>query len=357
MIPPGSVPPRIRMFEYSAGVCREQEVPGSEIESLRSIHSATDRQYWVDVQGLGDEHVLRLLADIFDLHALTLEDVTNVPSRPKTEQHDGYQVFVTRMLRFCAETGELVIEQVSVIWNHRLVLTMQEKSGDILDPIRSRLRDGVSRPIRLNGPDYLAYAIVDCIVDGFYPVLESYAEWIEELESEAVSRPQPQTLEAINELRRELASLRRAILPQREAVMQLISGDSPFVSDVVRVFLRDTGDHCRQVADVVESYREFASGLLNTYLSCVGHRTNEIMKVLTIMASIFIPLTFMAGIYGMNFEWMPELKLWWAYPMLLILMLLTAAGMLGWFRRLGWIGRPALRVEDRTDPEPKRTRL
>ena len=180
-------------------------------------------------------------------------------------------------------------------------------------------------------------------------MLENYAEWIESLEAEAISNPKPQILEEINTLRRELSSVRRAVMPQRDAVDQLVRRESPYVSRSVQVFLRDTSDHCRQVADVVESYRDYANGLVNTWLSCVSHRANEVMKMLTIMASIFIPLTFLAGIYGMNFEWMPELKVWWAYPATLCVMALTAAGLLLHFRRRGWLGDHADRSKDRQD--------
>lgn len=343
MIPADSPAPQIHVFEYLPETCLERDV--ERVDELAEVIDS-DSRYWVDVQGLGDEEVLRGLATIFRLHVLTLEDVTNVPSRPKTEHHDGYQVFITRMVRFCPETTDLIVEQVGVLWGRNFVLTIQEKQGDVLETIRQRLREGTQRPIRMHGSDYLAYAIIDCIVDGFYPVVEGYAEWIEQLESEAVHRPVPGTLEEINILRRELASVRRAIAPQREAVAQLIKDSSPLISDEVRIFLRDTSDHCSQIADVVESYREFASGLLNTYLSCVGQRTNDIMKVLTIMASIFIPLTFMAGIYGMNFESMPELRVRWAYPALWCVMLATALGMILYFRRLGWIGNHTPHLND-----------
>ena len=337
MIPPGSPPPVINIMEYTRETLDERRV--EDVEELASIHGSA-HCFWIDIQGLGNESLLRRIAEIFSLHLLTLEDLANVPSRPKMEVHDTYQHFVTRMARVSENGVDLVVEQVTVLWGSNFVLTIQEQAGDVLDPIRSRMRTGLNRPIRSNGADYLAYTIIDCIIDGFFPVLDQYSDWIGELEEACISDPVASTLEEINQVRRELMILRRAIWPQCDAISRLALEDSPFVGETVRVFLRDTYNHTVQVADVVDSFRELASGLLSTYLSTTGNRTNEIMKVLTIMASIFIPLTFMAGIYGMNFESMPELHFRWAYPLLWCVMLGTAGGMLFYFRRIGWIGRP-----------------
>lgn len=337
IIPPDSPQPVINIFEFTPETLEERTVV--DAEELKSI-GESGHCFWVDIQGLGNEALLRQVAEIFSLHPLTLEDLANVPARPRTEVHDTYQQFVTRMVRVSDNGIDLIVEQVCVIWGTNFVLTFQEKSGDILDPIRSRLRTGKGRPIRSSGTDYVAYAVIDCIIDGFFPVLDQYSDWIGLLEEACIADPQPSTLEEINQMRRELMTLRRAIWPQCDAINRLAQEDSPFVGESVRVFLRDTGNHAVQVSDVVDSFRELATGLLSTYLSTTGNRTNEIMKVLTIMASIFIPLTFMAGIYGMNFESMPELQFDWAYPVLWCVMLTTAAGMLLYFRRIGWIGRP-----------------
>lgn len=337
IIPPDSPPPVVNVFEFTPETLEERNI--TDVETLESVGGSPHR-FWVDIQGLGDESLLRRVAEIFSLHPLTLEDLANVPARPRTEVHDSYQQFVTRMVRASDDGVDLIVEQVCVIWGQNYVLTIQEKSGDILDPIRNRLRSGQGRPIRCNGTDYLAYAVIDCIIDGFFPVLDQYSDWIGSLEDSCISDPEPSTLEEINQLRRELMTLRRAIWPQCDAISRLTQEESPFVGESVRVYLRDTHSHAVQVSDVVDSFRELASGLLSTYLSTTGNRTNEIMKVLTIMASIFIPLTFMAGIYGMNFESMPELHFAWAYPVLWGVMISTAAGMLLYFRRIGWIGRP-----------------
>ena len=191
--------------------------------------------------------------------------------------------------------------------------------------------------MRQSGPDFLAYAIIDTIIDGYYPVLEHFGEHLEQLEATVVANATPTMLERINRAKRNLLVLRRGIWPQRDAINILVRDDSPFISDEVKVFLRDCHDHCIQVADVLESFRETAGALLSTYLSAIGNKQNEVMRILTIVSSIFIPLTFMAGIYGMNFERMPELSHAMAYPTLICVMLLTAAGMLVYFKRLGWI--------------------
>jgi magnesium transporter len=218
-----------------------------------------------------------------------------------------------------------------------------------LDPIRQRLQAGAG-PIRRSGSDYLAYAMLDAIVDGHYALVQQIGERLEQMEAEVLDCPSPRMLDRLGQARSLLVTMRRVMRPQRDAVSQLLAAEPSRFSSEVRVYLRDTLDHCQQLVEGIESDREVADGLMNTYLSVVGHRTNDIMRVLTIMASVFIPLTFMAGVYGMNFEFMPELHSRWAYPGLLLVMALTAAGMLGYFWRSGWLGsgtRP-----DREDDRP-----
>ena len=307
------------------------------VETVQEIRSelAEDGVVWVDVQGLGDEKLIREIGELFSIHMLALEDVVNVPQRPKTESFDTHQLYISRMVRV-EEQHHLEIEQVSIFFGKNFVLTFQEKHGDILDPVRRRIRSKKG-PMRTSGPDYLAYAIIDAIIDGYYPVLEQYGEHLENLESRVVANATPGMLDKINRVKRNLLVLRRGIWPQRDAINIMIRDDCPFVSDDVKVFLRDCYDHCVQVADVLETFRETAGSLLSTYLSAIGNKQNEVMRMLTIMASIFIPLTFMAGIYGMNFEEMPELKSPFAYPILLFVMATTVVGMLIYFKRLGWI--------------------
>jgi len=302
----------------------------------------TESVSWVDVLGLGSEEVLLRLGKVFKLHPLVLEDIVNVPQRPKVEDYEDHLVIITQMVLLKEQGSSFWSEQVSFVLGKHYLLTVQEEpKRDCFQPVRDRIRTGKGT-IRKQGADYLAYTLLDAIMDGFFPVLETYGERIEELEEEVVTNPTRQTLEKIYRVRRELLALRRAIWPQRDAINALIRDGSDLISPEVRVYLRDCYDHAVQVMDLVETYRELASGLMDVYLSSVGNRMNEIMKFLTVMSSIFIPLTFIAGIYGMNFNtdksaWnMPELNWYWGYPLCLAIMLAIAAGLVFFFWRRGW---------------------
>jgi magnesium transporter len=302
----------------------------------------TESVSWVDVLGLGSEEVLLRLGKVFKLHPLVLEDIVNVPQRPKIEDYEDHLVIITQMVLLKEQGSSFWSEQVSFVLGKHYLLTVQEEpKRDCFQPVRDRIRTGKGT-IRKQGADYLAYTLLDAIMDGFFPVLETYGERIEELEEEVVTNPTRQTLEKIYRVRRELLALRRAIWPQRDAINALIRDGSDLISPEVRVYLRDCYDHAVQVMDLVETYRELASGLMDVYLSSVGNRMNEIMKFLTVMSSIFIPLTFIAGIYGMNFNtdksaWnMPELNWYWGYPLCLAVMLAIAAGLVFFFWRRGW---------------------
>jgi len=325
--------PEIHVMQYTPEGVEEQDI--SEVGQLRRF-LAEEAVVWIDVQGLGDEAILRSVGEVFDMHPLALEDVVNVPQRPKIEAYDRHLLCITRMAQL-REGPAIESEQVSVVIGRNYVLTFQERYGDVLDPVRRRIRQGKGA-IRTAGADYLAYAILDAVIDGYYPVMEAFGEYLESMEDEIVSDPRTAVLQRIHHLKRELLAIRRAIWPQREAINTLVRDDSPYVTDTVRVYLRDCYDHCVQIMDVVETYRELVGGLMDVYLSSVGNRQNEVMKVLTIMASIFIPLTFLAGIYGMNFENMPELHARWGYPMLLATMAVVGVAMVLYFWRKGWIG-------------------
>jgi magnesium transporter len=333
VVPVTAPPPRIRAIQYNLESVEEKpiETP-DELRPLLANHGVT----WVDVQGLGDEKILRELGEIFDIHPLGLEAIVNTPQRCKTETYESHELYIARMIQI-VDDERLDIEQVSLLVGKSYIVTFQERYGDVLDPVRRRIRQGKGA-IRQEGSDYLAYAIIDALLDAYYPVLEHYNEHLEDLESETISNPTVRTLEQINHNRRNFLRLRRGILPQRDALNSLIRGDSPFVGSSAQVYLRDCYNNCVQVADTLENFREIAGGMLSNYLSSVSNRTNDVMKVLTIMASIFIPLTFLAGIYGMNFEYMPETKYHWAYPILLIVMIIVAVAMLWIFHRSGWLG-------------------
>jgi len=326
-------PPKIRMISYDAHECLEVDV--HDVEQLATALEPGNVT-WVDVQGFGDEKLVRKIGEIFAIHALAMEDVVNMPQRPKAESYDKQVLIITRMVRI-SDSESVDMEQVSLILGDNFVLTFQERYGDILDPVRERIRAGTGR-MRHSGSSYLAYAIVDTIVDGYYPVIEAIGDHLEQLETVVMENPTNEVLRDLNRTKNMLVNLRRAVWPQREAVNSLIRDENPLVTDEVRVFLRDTYDHSVQTAEVIEMYREMSTGLMNTYLSSIANRTNEVMKVLTIMASIFIPLTFLAGIYGMNFEHMPELHVRWAYPAVWCTMVATAGGMVAFFWRKGWLG-------------------
>ncbi|MBW4659201.1 MAG: magnesium/cobalt transporter CorA [Drouetiella hepatica Uher 2000/2452] len=304
-------------------------------------HLDTESVSWVDVQGLGSEDVLLRLGKVFDLHPLMLEDVVNVPQRPKVEEYPDQLLLIVRMATLKEDGRSFTSEQVSFILGKNHLLTVQEEPEyDCFGPVRDRIRTnrGV---IRCQKVDYLAYALIDALIDGFFPVLEAYGEIIEDLEEEVVRNPNRQTLQKIHALKRELLDLRRAVWPQRDAINSLIRDGNPLISPEVRIYLRDCYDHIVQVLDMIETYRELASSLMDIYVSSVGNKMNEVMKVLTIISTIFIPLTFIAGVYGMNFDTdqpgnMPELGQPYAYVICWIVMIAIAAGLIFFFQRRGW---------------------
>ncbi|HEY6722438.1 MAG TPA: magnesium/cobalt transporter CorA [Polyangiaceae bacterium] len=304
-----------------------------------------DDKLWLDVRGLADVDLLQSIGTHFRVHPLALEDVVNVPQRPKAEVYEQLHdqekelqyLFVFRLVAF-DEAGDLSVEQLSVVLGAGFVLTFLENHHDPLKPVRKRIQPAEGR-LRRFGADYLAYALLDTVVDGYYPVLERIAEELEALEDEIIERPAASRLKQLQRHKRNLLLLRRAVWPQREALAAVLRHPAPLIQEETKVFLRDVHDHTVQIAEVIESYRDLVGELTNTYLSVSSNRMNEVMKLLTVMTSIFIPLTFLAGVYGMNFQHIPELKVPWAYPALLVIMLAIAAVMLIYFWRRGWIGK------------------
>lgn len=349
VIPEEAPTPRIRVISFRTDAVEDKEWDTDDLQVLSAAFN-TESVTWIDVQGFGDRKVIRKVGEVFDLHPLLLEDVVNVPQRPKSESYGEQLLIVVRMVH-TNDAGEIELEQLSVVLGRNYVLTFQERYGDVFDPVRKRIRDSTAA-VRRFGADYLAYALIDTIIDGYYPVLESVGDQLESLESTVITDPSPQLLSQLNHFKNRLVNLRRCIWPQREAVNQLVRGEHSLITDEVRVFLRDTYDHCVQTSEVTEMYREMVTGLMNVYLSSVANRTNEVMKVLTIVATIFIPLTFLAGIYGMNFEHMPELHNEWAYPMIWLTMIALAATMLLFFCRRGWIDLSGRNRGEATTPPP-----
>jgi magnesium transporter len=287
---------------------------------------------WIDVLGLHDLDALRRLGERFHLHPLALEDVLNTGHRPKTEDYGDHRFVVAKTV----ELGDsLAAEQVSLFFGRGFVLSFRETTCRAFEAVRERLHSGRSR-IRSAGADYLAYALLDAVIDELFPVLERFGERLEELEEEVVENPDREVLGRIYRVRRELLLLRRVTWPMREVIQALDRDPSGLVTAETKVYLRDCYDHTIQALDFVETYRELATGIFDAYLSGLSNRMNEVMKVLTVIATIFIPLTFIAGVYGMNFDAMPELGWRFGYPAVLAVMAVVAAGMLVYFKRKRW---------------------
>ncbi len=346
--PPGTLvledpnKPKIYLIDY----CVEQVVEkwiDSVDECVPYLIDDLPSVTWIDVQGIGHKPTFERLGEIFGIHPLALEDVVNVPQRPKSDVYAGQHVIICRMAQADAKC-ELVTEQVAIVFGKGYVLTVQEEpNADVFEPVRERIRKG-RKLMRTGGADYLAYALFDAIVDGFYPVLERLGDKLDEIEIDAIAGKE-HTAHRIHDVKRELLALRRTIWPQREVANALLRDGSPHIQEHTRLYLRDTYDHAVQVMDMVETFREIASGLMDLHLSGVSNRMNEIMKVLTIISTIFLPLTFIAGVYGMNFDTkispynMPELEWRYGYLFSIGLMLLSVAGLFVFYWRKGWLKR------------------
>ena len=323
-------------FGPATNGCSEQA--GIDIADLEA-HRATAGVLWVDVVGLADHAAIQAVATAFGLHPLAVEDITNTHQRAKAEIYADHLFIVFRMI---SPHGPVEGEQVSLVLGQGWVLTFQEKPGDCFEPVRERLRHGRGR-IREAGADYLAYALIDAAIDGYSPVLETIGEAIETLEDSVVADPDRRQVEALHHLKRDLLTLRRAVWPLRELLNALLRDESSVITPATRPYLRDTYDHTVQLMDIIETYREIASGLLDVYLSSQSARLNEVMKVLTIIATIFMPMSFIASLYGMNFDTthpfnMPELGWPLGYAFALAIMAAIATGLLWWFKRKGWLG-------------------
>lgn len=289
---------------------------------------------WTNVIGVGDTTLLTKLAKDYNLHALLVEDIANTSQRPKFEGFTDKIFFVVKMLQYDKEG--LQTEQVSFVLEKNILFSFQEREGDVFDGVRERIRVPKAR-IRERGADYLLFALADAIVDNYYVVLEKISEKVEQLEKELLENATESTLKKMYAVKRELIFVKRAIWPLREATNSLLRTESKLIKNTTDPFLRDLYDHTIQVIDTTETLRDMVAGMLDTYLSSISNRMNEVMKVLTIFASIFIPLTFFAGIYGMNFNFMPELNWRWSYPLLWGFMLSVGGGMLIFFRRRKWL--------------------
>lgn len=322
----------ISFIEYDC-----QTITVKDLSKVSDIKYAADGKVkWINIDGLDETEYLEELGKCFGLHPLVLEDMLNTEQRPKIEDYDDYIYIVVKMLYYNYEAREIITEHQSIVMGSDFVITVGEKAGDVFDSVRERLNNGCGR-IRKLKADYLAYSLLDAIVDNYFIVLEKLGDSIEEVEEFLVSNPGQNELHMINDLKRSMLYMHKYVWPLREVAGLLERGESELVADSTKFYLRDIYDHVIQVMDTTETYRDILSGMLDIYLSSISNKMNEIMKVLTIISTIFIPLTFLAGIYGMNFKVMPELGWKLGYPALLLVMLLTAIAMLHYFRKKKWL--------------------
>lgn len=330
---------RITIHDYDDS--RVEEIPVTNIEEARPYLEDPSRT-WIKVSGLHDVEKLKTIWSYFDLHPLIQEDIVHPSQRPKVEQYENCTFIVVRALYYSEEHQAIETEQISLVLGGHFVLSFQETETPFFAPILTRLSAAAGR-MRKAGPDYLTYALIDTIVDYYFKVLETISEQIEAVEDELMEDPTPETFQHIHRLRRTIIHFRKTVWPLRDVLNSTIRDGSPFIAEETNIYLRDVYDHMVQVIDNIENYRDMVTGMHDMYMSHVGHKMNEVMKVLTIIATIFIPLTFIAGIYGMNFDpgaspWnMPELGWYWGYPAAMGLMAVIGVIMVIWFRRKGWL--------------------
>ncbi|MBW7990088.1 MAG: magnesium/cobalt transporter CorA [Planctomycetes bacterium] len=324
---------RINSIDYDEQGFQEKEV--TDIEECLKLKD-TPTVSWINIDGLHNIELLEKLGKGFDLHSLVLEDILSTGQRPKFEDYEKHIFIVLKMLSFNQESQSMEAEQVSLILGQNYVISFQERIGDVFEQLRERIRNAKGR-IRKMGPDYLAYTLLDAIVDNYFVILEKFGEKIESMEEEVISNPTERTVQQIHSLKREMIFLRKSIWPLRELIGGLQKSESSLIHDTTDIYLRDVYDHTIQIIDTIESFRDMVSGMLDIYLSSLSNKMNAVMKVLTIIATLFIPLTFVAGIYGMNFKYMPELEWRWSYPIVWLVMISIAVIMLSYFRRKKWL--------------------
>ena len=323
---PGAHPSTIHAFRYSA--------EGVE-ESDQILTCKPGTVLWLNVDGLADTALLQRIGEIFGLHPLALEDVVNGHQRPKAEEYEAHQFIALRMPD--RRAGLVATEQVTMFLGDGFVITFQERSGDVFDPVRVRLRNPQGQ-MRKRGADYLCYALLDAVIDAFFPVLEVLGEQLETLEDEVVFKASATEMGDIHAIKRDLMTVRSAVWPLRDLVSALTREETPRFTETTRLYLRDCQDHAVQIIETLQTYREIATGLVDILLSSQSNKINEVMQVLTLIATIFIPLTFIVGVYGMNFDDMPELHWRWGYPAVMAIMAAIAGVLAGWFWRKGWLG-------------------
>jgi magnesium transporter len=324
---------RITVIDYDADHYEERTV--TDIEECFPYRD-TGTVTWINIDGLANIDVIGKIGNCFSIHPLTLEALLNTEQRPKIVDMETYIYLSLKMLSMKKESYDIKVEHVSIIIGPNYLISFQEDVGDVFDPVRERIRREGGR-VRKNGPDYLAYALIDDIVDNYFIVMEKIEERVEDLEEELVVSATRESVWKINRLKKDMIFLRKAVWPLREVITGLERAESPLIKESTHIYLRDVYDHTIQVIDTLETLRDMVSGMLDIYLSSLSYKMNEIMKVLTLIATIFIPLTFVAGVYGMNFQYMPELTWEYGYFTVWGVMILMVVLMLFYFRKRQWI--------------------
>ena len=344
---PDALKPIINTFLYTAGECHENQLRSIE-EISKQLQSAPDKFHWIDVHGYGDQVFLEQLADCFGIHRLQIEDVVNGYQRPKVEEQKNYLFIVSRVLE--EKEGRLVNGQLNIFLGTNFVLTFQEAYEDVFEPVRLRIRHGKGL-IRTSGSGYLTYALMDTVIDNYFPILERIGEQLDHLEDELIESPSRESLDQVLSIKRELIAVRRAIWSERDKLNEILRSTLDFFTDQSRLYIRDTYDHTIQILDIVDSYKEVTASLMDVYHSSVSNKLNQVMKVLTIISTIFIPLTFIVGVYGMNFARqnpvdgtqltlnMPELYSPYGYIGVLVVMVVIVILQVIFFFKKGWLTR------------------
>jgi magnesium transporter len=325
---------KIKIVIYNSEKFVEKEL--SSIDELGPFVDQPGTNLWINVDGLDDVGIIEKIGSCFNIHPLTLEDILNTGQRPKMEDYESYIYAVLKIILLDKEKDEIVIDQISIIFGYNFILSFQEREVDIFDPLRERLKNPSSR-LRKYGVDHLAYSIIDTVVDNYFLILEHFGDEIEEFEDQLLIQPSPETIKTIQRYRREMIILRKSVWPLRELINGMQRIESEIIRDTTRIYLRDIYDHTIQVIDSIEDYRDILSSMVDIYLSSLSNKMNDIMKVLTVIATIFIPLTFIAGVYGMNFDFMPELHWTWGYPAVMLFMFILGSSMFFYFKKKKWV--------------------
>jgi len=324
---------RITLIDYDEEHMQERVLDSiEEAFPLKDLPTVT----WINIDGLHEIDIIEKVGQHFNLHPLVLEDILNTGQRPKTEEFEDLIFVVLKMLHYNENAEKIRSEQFSLVLGSNFLITFQEIQGDVFNVVRERFRKSKTR-IRKAGCDYLAYALIDAIVDYYFVILEALGDKIEDIEIQLLDNPTRDTLEIIHEMKREMIYLRKQIWPIREIINSLVKSESSLIQEQLHVYFRDVYDHTIQIIDTIESYRDILAGMLDIYLSTLSNRMNEVMKVLTIIATIFIPITFIAGVYGMNFKFMPELEWRWGYVMVWAIIVVAAGIMIGFFKKKQWL--------------------